>query len=90
MRNTAQEILSTIELHRDTIKGFGVRRLGLFGSCARGEKQESSDLDFLVEFESKTFDNYMDLKEFLENLFKCTVDLVTRGCHQATDSNRLS
>lgn len=77
MRNTAQEILSTIEQHRDTIKGFGVRRLGLFGSCARGENQESSDLDFLVELERKTFDNYMDLKEFLENLFKCTVDLVT-------------
>ncbi len=36
-----------------------------------------SDLDFLVELETQTFDNYMDLKEFLENLFKCTVDLVT-------------
>jgi predicted nucleotidyltransferase len=50
--------------------------LRLFGSCARDEARESSDLDFVVEFEKKTFDAYMDLKEFLENLFGCRVDLV--------------
>jgi uncharacterized protein len=76
MRKTAQEIFDAIELHRDAIKKFGVRRLGLFGSCARGENQETSDLDFLVDLEIKTFDNYMDLKDFLENLFKCPIDLV--------------
>jgi len=76
MRKTAQEILHIIELHRDAIKKFGVRRLGLFGSHVRGEGKDSSDLDFVVDFEEKTFDNYMDLKEFLENLFKCPVDLV--------------
>ena len=76
MRNTAQEILNTIELHREAIKRFGVRRLGLFGSHARGEGKDSSDLDFVVDFERKTFDNYMDLKDFLENLFKSAVDLV--------------
>lgn len=76
MRNTAQEILNTIELHREAIKRFGVRRLGLFGSHARGEGKDSSDLDFVVDFERKTFDNYMDLKDFLENLFKSPVDLV--------------
>ena len=76
MRNTAQEILNTIELHREAIKRFGVRRLGLFGSHARGEGKDASDLDFVVDFERKTFDNYMDLKDFLENLFKSPVDLV--------------
>jgi hypothetical protein len=76
MHRTAQEILNIIELHRDAIKRFGVRRLGLFGSHARGEGKESSDLDFVVDFERKTFDNYMDLKDFLENLFKCPIDLV--------------
>ena len=76
MSKTAQEILDIVELHRDDIKQFGVRRLGLFGSYVRGEEKESSDLDFVVDFERKTFDNYMDLKEFLENLFKCSVDLV--------------
>jgi len=53
-----------------------VRRLGLFGSCARGERTEASDLDFVVEFEKKSFDAYMDLKLFLEELFGCQVDLV--------------
>jgi predicted nucleotidyltransferase len=76
MNKTAQEILNIIELHRDTIKKFGVRRLGLFGSHVRGEGKESSDLDFVVDFEDKTFDNYMDLKFFLEDLFNCPVDLV--------------
>jgi len=76
MRKTAREILDVVELHRDAIKKFGVRRLGLFGSHARGEGKETSDLDFLVDFERKTFDNYMDLKEFLEDLFNCPVDLV--------------
>ena len=61
MHKTAQEILDIVELHRDAIKQFGVRRLGLFGSYVRGEEKESSDLDFVVDFERKTFDNYMDL-----------------------------
>jgi len=56
---------------------MGVRRLGLFGSCARDEHSQSSDLDFVVEFERKSFDAYMDLKFFLEDLFDCSVDLVT-------------
>jgi predicted nucleotidyltransferase len=70
------EVLKRLEENREAILGYGVRRLGLFGSFARGEATESSDLDFVVEFEKKTFDAYMDLKEFLEELFKCPVDLV--------------
>jgi uncharacterized protein len=50
----------------------------LFGSAARGEATEGSDLDFLVELEKKTFDNYMDLIFFLEELFNCKVDLVMK------------
>ncbi|MFH1114761.1 MAG: nucleotidyltransferase family protein [Pseudomonadota bacterium] len=73
---TGDEILSKLEENRETIKSLGVRRLGLFGSYARGEQSEASDMDFLVEFETKTFDNYMDLKFFLERLFSRRVDLV--------------
>lgn len=65
MKRDPKRILQIIEANREKIKGFGVRRLGLFGSAARGEATEESDLDFLVELEIKTFDNYMDLKEFL-------------------------
>ena len=70
------EILKTISEHRDEINRFGVRRLGLFGSAVRGEATQESDLDFLVEFQTKSFDAYMDLKFFLEDLFRCQVDLV--------------
>jgi hypothetical protein len=74
----SQEILKIIEENRETIRGFGVRSLGLFGSAVRGEATASSDLDFVVEFEKKTFDAYMDLKKFLEELFRCKVDLVLK------------
>ncbi|MFQ6088972.1 MAG: nucleotidyltransferase family protein [Candidatus Methanofastidiosia archaeon] len=61
----------------EKIKEYGVKRIGLFGSYLRNEQKTDSDIDVLVEFEKdkKTFDNYMDLKFFLEDLFKCKVDL---------------
>jgi hypothetical protein len=73
---TCGDILKKLEANRETIRGFGVRRLGVFGSYARGEQREASDMDFLVEFEDATLQNYLDLKDFLEQLFGCSVDLV--------------
>ena len=70
------EILRMLGEHRETIKSYGVKRLGLFGSAARGEERKTSDLDFVVEFEKMSFDSYMDLKAFLEELFHRRVDLV--------------
>ena len=78
MKRTRETVLQKLEENRDTIRGFGVKRLGLFGSCARGEATQSSDLDFVVELEKKTFDAYMDLKDFLEEMFGCKVDLVMK------------
>lgn len=68
-------------MNMEKIRGYGVRRIGLFGSYSRGEQTETSDMDILVEFEDdeKTFDNYMDLKFFLEDLFGLKVDLVMEG-----------
>jgi predicted nucleotidyltransferase len=58
---------------------FGVERTGIFGSFIRDEARPDSDIDILVTFKEgeKTFDNYMDLKFFLEDLFGRSVDLVT-------------
>lgn len=70
------EVLRMLERNREAIRAYGVRRLGLFGSCARDESSPSSDLDFIVEFDKKTFDGYMAVKDFLETLFSCRVDLV--------------
>ena len=75
---TRNEVLETLAQHREEIQRFGVRSLGLFGSVARGETTDVSDLDFVVELEDKTFDAYMDLKFYLEDLFHCSVDLVLK------------
>ena len=55
---------------------FGIKSLALFGSVARNEATQESDLDFIVDFEGVvTFDRYMDLKIFLEDLFGKKIDL---------------
>ncbi len=57
---------------------FPVRTLALFGSVARDEATDSSDVDVLVVFNQKaTFDMFMDLKFYLEDLLDMSVDLVT-------------
>lgn len=71
-----KEILSILSANETKIRSFGVRNLSLFGSTARDEDTSESDLDFIVEFERKSFDSYMDLKLFLEDLFGRRVDLV--------------
>lgn len=75
---TKKGILKNILKGREHIKKYGVKRIGLFGSFVRNEQKEKSDVDLLVEFEEgmKTFDNYMELKFFLEKLLGCRVDLV--------------
>lgn len=76
MRNRTKEILTILSTNEAKIKSFGVRSLSLFGSVVRGNDTPESDLDFIVEFEKKSFDSYMDLKLFLEELLGRRVDLV--------------
>jgi hypothetical protein len=74
------EALKLLIEHENEIKRrFGVKRIGIFGSHARGEEKATSDVDVLVEFEVPSFDNFMDLAFFLEDLFGRDVDLVTIG-----------
>ena len=75
-----EEILKRIEKNMARVRSFGVQRIGLFGSYLRGEQGPESDIDILVEFREgmKTFDNYMELKFFLEELLGCKVDLVIK------------
>lgn len=72
-------VLTTVDKHLDQIKQMGVKHLALFGSVARDETDDESDVDFLVEFEAElTFDLYMNVKFFLEDLLKKRVDLVIK------------
>ena len=59
---------------------YGVKRLALFGSYARGEQTEHSDLDFLIDVgELRGLIQYMGLVLDLEDEFGCHVDVVTDG-----------
>lgn len=78
MQVNREQILKTLKTHSGDLKRFSVIRIGLFGSFARNEGTAQSDVDFLVEMEHNTFDNYFGLKEFLEALFGRPVDLVIR------------
>ena len=73
------EVLRLLQQHQhEWKKKFGVKTLALFGSVARDEAGVESDVDILVEFEGPvTFDRYMGLKLFLEDLLGCSVDLAT-------------
>ena len=47
---TPQDFFKRIELHRAELEGAGVRRIGVYGSVARGQAGPDSDVDILVEF----------------------------------------
>ena len=73
---TAHKIIGTLEEHQQELRKHGVKRIGLFGSYLKGTPKRQSDVDLLVSFDKPTFDNYMDLKFFLEKVLKRKVDLV--------------
>jgi len=75
---TKKQILEKIVEEGEQIRKYGVKKIGLFGSYIREKQKEKSDIDILVEFEKEkiTFDNYMHLKFFLEDLLGRKVDLV--------------
>jgi predicted nucleotidyltransferase len=74
-----ESILATIRANEPRLRELTVRELALFGSFVRGDATDASDIDFLVEFDHKTFDNYLDTKELLETLFGRKVDLVIKS-----------
>ena len=77
---TTEEVLTALKANKAKIHDLGVKDIGLFGSYARNEQTPESDIDILVEFLEgrKSFHAYMQLKSFLERLFKKKVDLVIK------------
>ena len=55
---------------------FGIIRLGIFGSVARGENNENSDIDIVVEVEKPSLTIMYEIEQSLKALFNCNVDLV--------------
>ena len=74
---TREDIIESIRAHKAEIENrFTAHRIGLFGSFAHGTAKPGSDVDIVVEMAEPTFDHYMDLKFYLEELFGANVDLV--------------
>ncbi len=73
---TSQEYINIIRQHSSELKEqFGITSMKLFGSVARGEHHEGSDIDLFVTMPSKFF-NYILAAQYLESLLGCHVDLI--------------
>ncbi len=72
-------LLDILQANRTQIKSFGISLLGVFGSYARNEQTDTSDVDLIVEFEKgeKTYKKFIGLVYYLEGLLKRKVDVLT-------------
>jgi uncharacterized protein len=85
---TANIILQTLNENSQSLYDLGVRKIGLFGSYARGEhkpnfgsyargdQKPESDMDFLVTLADHKFRTYSNVLDFLESIFACKIDLI--------------
>ena len=75
-RDQALQILKDIS---PQLQSYGVRDVALFGSVARNDADDTSDIDILIDFEpeAESFDNLMNVADLLDEQFDSRVDLVT-------------
>ena len=72
------QILTILRKHAPFLRErFKVKRIGVFGSYARGHEKGTSDVDILVDLHGPIGWEYVDLKEYLEKILEIDVDLVT-------------
>ena len=74
------EIENILKNHKDILaRRFHLKDMGVFGSFARGEETPASDVDILVEFSEPIGWEFIELKEYLEDILGRRVDLVTKN-----------
>lgn len=73
-------LYSRLQANGSKLRSYGVLNLRLFGSFLTGQSHANSDVDLLVEFhpDQKTYDNFIDLSFFLEDLLGRKVEVVTK------------
>jgi uncharacterized protein len=78
--------VAIIQQRRAELQKLGARRIGVFGSFAKGTQNADSDVDVYLEFEEskRTYDNLFEIGELLEQAFGRRVDLVTDGALSET------
>jgi predicted nucleotidyltransferase len=74
---TRRRILRLLRQNPRLLEKHAVRKIALFGSYAKGRQTGTSDIDFLVEFERPTYDNFIGLAHALEGLFGRKVEILT-------------
>ena len=77
MLTKAQVMARLREHYPILVARYGVKRVGVFGSFAKGTPTESSDIDLLIEFERPLGLQFVDLVEYLEHILGRRVDVLT-------------
>jgi uncharacterized protein len=77
--STKQELINRLLSNRERLNSYGVERLGIFGSFARDQVTETSDIDFFIHFKSeyKTLRNFVGLANYLQDLLGRKIEIVT-------------
>lgn len=76
MKSTSEYIDILKEYMAKNASKYGIIRMGIFGSVARGEQTEDSDVDICLETSKPTLFALVHIKEDLQTLFGCQVDIV--------------
>jgi predicted nucleotidyltransferase len=78
MYNTEQIVNILKSQRKELEKRYPISELALFGSYARGDNHEHSDIDILVDFNGRIGIEFISLAHELEDIFHTKVDLVSR------------
>ena len=77
---SGKEIIALLRLEKEQLaEQFGVVNIGLFGSFARGQATNDSDIDFIVELKEPRFDWLAGLQIYLEQKFNRRIEIVRKG-----------
>lgn len=89
--NSIQQTKKIIERNKPIIQNkFNVKNIGVFGSYMRGEQNQDSDVDILVEFSKPiSFFDFLNLEDYLEKQLDTPVDLVTKNALKPAIGKRI-
>jgi predicted nucleotidyltransferase len=77
-----RQVIEILQAHQEELRGFGVKKIRLFGSVARESAGSQSDVDMVVEFSEITYRRFVALKAYLESILGREVDRLTPAAVQ--------
>ncbi|MFH1258629.1 MAG: nucleotidyltransferase domain-containing protein [Elusimicrobiota bacterium] len=77
MKNTTEQVINFLSAKKDLLKKeFKIKKIGIFGSYAKGEIREGSDIDIAVELEKADLFYLIGIKQFVEEALGARVDVI--------------